>query len=57
MMANNWSNEHKNDYNHFQYETRSEVGQSSGSVAKDLEPARSREPTVKPDVQEIDVGR
>ena len=57
MMANNWLNEHKNDYDPLQHQTRSGTGESSGSGAKGLEPARGLEPTAKPDVQEIDVGR
>ena len=43
---------HKNEYKHRQ---RSWTGMSSGSEAKNLEPARALEPTAKPDIQEIDV--
>ena len=57
MMANDWSNKHKNNYNHLQHQTKSAVGQSSGSETKNLEPAGGLEPTAKPDVQEVDVGR
>ena len=57
MMANDWSNKHKNDYYHLQYQTRSGVGQNFGLGAKGLEPARDLAPTAKPDVQEVNVGR
>ena len=33
------------------------IGVSSGLGAKSLEPAMGLKPTVKPDVQEADVGR
>ena len=57
MMANNWSNKHKNNYNHLQHWTRSGTGESSESGVKGPEPARDLELTGTPDVQEANVGR
>ena len=50
-MANNCLNKPKNDFNQRQRQISSESG------AQGLESARGLEPTAKPDVQEVDVGR
>ena len=43
IIANNWLNKHKNDFEYFQHQTRSGTGESFGSVARGLEPAKSLE--------------
>ena len=47
MIANDWSNEYKNDYNHLQHWTSSGVDQRSRSGARGLEPVGDQEPTEK----------
>ena len=44
MMANNWSNKSKNNFDQPQYQI------SSGSGAKGLELAKGLEPIAKPDI-------
>ena len=47
MIANNWSNKHKNNYNQRQYWLKSGTGVSSGLRTKGLEPTRGQEPTTE----------
>ena len=57
MMADDWLNKLKNDYNYRQHWISSGTGVYSGSEAKDLKPARDLKSTAKLDVQEVDIQR
>ena len=57
MITSNWSNQHKNHYDHCQYWMKSETGMSFELGAKGLEIARSLEPTGKLDIQEMNVKK